>query len=463
MGMHDPSGWIASARFSAHACSTRVEHLPDAAREAIKAFVLDTIGVGVGGLGSPWAAPFLAATGCWGDGHGAQVWGDGRWLPVSQAAAANAFLVHCQEFDCVHEGAVLHPLTVVLPALLAQAQQARMSGPELLAACAVGVDVAVTLGLAATSPIKFFRPATCGLFGAIAALASARKLDVATTTHAFGYGLAFASGTMQAHVEGTPALAVQVANAARSAFAAVDLAEAGLPGPKGAIDGPYGYLALFETEHQLGQLLDELGQVWRAGQVSWKPQPTGRAAHGGIDLALQLRAQSVTAEMVETLDFEVPPLILQLVGRPIQQPLDVNYARLCLPYAVAVALRTGGVGLADFTPAALADPVVHALAAKVNMQANAVSDPAAFVPQRLTASLKDGRRIVLGLDVLPGTQARPLSRQAQQAKLFANLAFGLGETATASALGAALIEHCDQLEALDDVAVMARLTVGDAR
>eukprot|EP01034_Spumella_vulgaris_P046128 gene46128-57516_t len=44
-----------------------------------------------------------------------------------------------------------------------------------------------------------------------------------TADYAFGYALAFASGTMQAHVEGTPALAASVAGAARSAFVAVDL------------------------------------------------------------------------------------------------------------------------------------------------------------------------------------------------------------------------------------------------
>ncbi|MCU0881376.1 MAG: MmgE/PrpD family protein, partial [Hyphomonadaceae bacterium] len=274
MGHGDPSSWTASARLAAHVTSVCAHDLPAPVVAAVKAFTLDTLGVGIAGAASPWAAPLLQAAQGWGQGDEAPVWGFGGRLPVAQAAFINAFMVHSQEFDCVHEGAVLHPFTVVVPVLLAEAERTGISGARYLAACAVGVDVAVTLGQAATSQIKFFRPATCGLFGAVAALCNARGLSNDVTVNAFGYGLAHASGTMQAHVEGTPALAVQVANAARSAFAAVDIAEAGLPGPKGAIDGPFGYLNLFEASYDLAGLLDDLGQRWRAEEVSWKPQPT---------------------------------------------------------------------------------------------------------------------------------------------------------------------------------------------
>jgi 2-methylcitrate dehydratase PrpD len=94
---------------------------------------------------------------------------------------------------------------------------------------------------------------------------------------AFGYALAFASGTMQAHLEGKPTLAIQVAAAARSAVEAVDLALAGLPGPGASIDGPFGYLPLFEDAFDLGPVLAALGQRHRIEEVSWKPFPTGCA------------------------------------------------------------------------------------------------------------------------------------------------------------------------------------------
>jgi 2-methylcitrate dehydratase PrpD len=416
---------------------------------------MDTIGVGVGGAGSPYAAALARTAAGWGAGDAASVWGFDLRLPTPHTAFLNAFLAHCQEFDCVHEGAVLHPFTVVAPVLLAEAEARGMNDRVYLAACAAGVDVAATLGLAAVSQIQFFRPATCGLFGAVAALCRARGLSVDATVDAFGYALAFASGTMQAHVEGTPALAVQVGNAARSAFWAVDIAEAGLPGPVGSIDGPFGYLSLFERETALAPLLDRLGSPWRAEEVSWKPYPTGRAAHGGIDMALALRAQGVVPEAVSSLVVQAPPLILHLVGRPIVAPLEVNYARLCLPYAMAVALRKGAVTLEDFTPEVLGDAQTHALAARIKVEGLPISDQAAFIPQRARATLSDGSVRDVALEALPGSPVRPLSAQAQRAKLAANLRFGLrGDDA---ARLEAIAAGCAALGSGGDVAQLNRL------
>jgi 2-methylcitrate dehydratase PrpD len=260
---------------------------------------------------------------------------------------------------------------------------------------------------------------------------------------------------MQAHVEGTPALAVQVGNAARSAFWAVDLAEAGLPGPRGAIDGPFGYLNLFERTHELAPVLDALGRSWRAAEVSWKPYPTGRAAHGGIDMALELRSQGVNADNVARIRFRAPPLILHLVGRPIVSPLEVNYARLCLPYAMAVALIRGAVTLADFTPAALADAATHALAHRIEIEPGPGKDAAAFTPQSATALLCDGSTREASVSVLPGTRARPLSRERQLEKFHANAALGFGRDVSAEM--SELITAIDDLETLADVGALNRL------
>jgi 2-methylcitrate dehydratase PrpD len=434
--------------------------LPHAVTKAVCDFTLDTISVGIGGAGSPYAPALLRAALKWGRGSDAGVWASDIRLPAPHAAFKNAFLAHCQEFDCVHEAAVLHPFTVVVPVLLAEAEVSGMDGDAYVAACAAGVDVAVTLGVAATSAIQFFRPATCGLFGAVAALCRARKMTEAQTIDAFGYALAFSSGTMQAHIEGTPALAVQVGNAARSAFWAVDIAQVGLSGPLGAIDGPYGYLTLFERTSALTPALSALGRAWRAEEVSWKPFPTGRAAHGGIDMALQLREQGVTAETLEGLVVQAPPLILQLVGRPLVTPLEVNYARLCLPYAMAVALLRGEVALADFTLPALSDAAVHQLAARISIEPNDVTDPAAFTPQRARATLRSGRTLDVAVLQLPGSPSRPLSRSAQFAKLEANWSFGFG--APDAERQARLVSVIDRLTTLPDVGLLNRLALRNA-
>ena len=43
-------------------------------------------------------------------------------LPAAGAAFLNAWQMHNQEFDCLHEGAVVHAMASVLPAALAVAE-----------------------------------------------------------------------------------------------------------------------------------------------------------------------------------------------------------------------------------------------------------------------------------------------------------------------------------------------------
>ncbi|KAH2842915.1 hypothetical protein KXW36_000384, partial [Aspergillus fumigatus] len=143
-------------------------------------------------------------------------------------------------------------MATLLAALLAEAERAEpVSGERFLTAIVAGVDVSVTLGLAAPGALKFFRPATAGIFGCVAGIAALRGMDRETALDAFGHALALVSGTMQAHLEGKPALPVQVAAAARNALVAVDLARGGMPGLRDPLTGPFGYFPLLEVREEL--------------------------------------------------------------------------------------------------------------------------------------------------------------------------------------------------------------------
>jgi 2-methylcitrate dehydratase PrpD len=417
----------ASARLVDHALGVEWGDLPSSAQQAARTFLHDTICVGVAGRSAANADLIWRAAKSWGgEGGACLILGrPGETTSAPYAAFANAFQIHAQEFDCVHEPAVAHPLATVLAALMAEAQRSGpYSGETFLAALVAGVDVVATLGVAVTTPLKFFRPATAGVFGSIAALARLRGLDRETAINAFGYGLAFASGTMQAHLEGKPTLAVQVANAARSAVEAIDLAAAGLEGPVGSIDGPFGYLPLFEDGFDLS-VLDDLGVRQRIEELSWKPFPTGRAAHGAI-VALRgmVRDGSVSASTLQTFVYRAPPLIARLIGRRPFAEMKPAYARLCFAYLGAVVLMRGEVGLDSFDAATLNDPAVLALAERIVVEADDNPDPAAFTPATAVATLTDGARVQIEVTRQFGSPGWPLSREEHFAKARACLDFG---------------------------------------
>lgn len=446
----------AAERLIDHALAIDYAALPPATTAAVRAFLFDTLAVGAAGRNAAHADDVLNVVRGWGEGGSAGVLGrPGLRLPAPSAAFVNAFQIHGQEFDCVHEPAVLHPLATVLAALLAELDRGpAVDGPTLLAAIVAGVDVAVTLGLAAPGSLKFFRPATAGIFGCVAAIARLRGLDRETALDAFGHALAFVSGTMQAHLEGKPALPLQVANAARNALVAIDLARAGMPGVRAPLEGPFGYFALLENETALPAALARLGHGHRIEELSWKPFPTGRAGHGGI-VAVQTLMQDhgLRADQLDRLEYRAPPLIHRLVGRPAMAGMEPGYSRLCLPYLAAVTLLRGTVGLDDFSEESRRDPAVLALAAKVTVIADDNPDQAAFVPALAIAHTSDGRSLRDTIPALLGSPAAPLSWAQQQDKTRACLRF-----AGLEARLDGLISGVATLEAAPDAAAAIRAT-----
>lgn len=446
--------------FVAHAQNTQFSDLPKAAVNAVKTYLLDTLGVGIAGAAAPLTQAVRRSAGNWAQAGSANVWGaEGYQATPANAAFVNGFQIHCQEYDCVHEPAVVHPLATILSALMAECDaQDAISGPEFAVAMSIAVDLAAGIGVSVSSPIKFFRPANAGIFGATLGVSRLRGFSAEQTKDALGYALAFNSGTMQAHVEGKPALPIQIGNAARGAIMACDLAEQGLPGPHDSLEGPFGYFALFEDVADPSAVLADLGTVWRITEISHKPFPTGRAAQGGIVLMQKLRELGVTASEVETLTLTAPPLIHRLVGRPAMQDMSVNYARLCFQYSGAVALKTGSIGLVDFSEAQLRDPQTLALGARITVIDDGSPDPAAFVPQVATATLKDGRQVEARIDTLYGSPSDPMSHDAHLEKFRTCVAFGFGENRPD--LTRRLIELTDTLEALPDVSILSRLAAG---
>ena len=391
--------------------------VPEVVRAAAKIFIADTLGVGIAGAAAPWRREVLDMAAASGGVAEATVWGTGEKLTLAAAAMVNAYQVHSQEFDCVHEGAVVHPLAAILPSLLGWAErEGGISGDGLLRAVIAAVDVAVTLGLCSRAPMRFFRPANCGGFGAVAGLALLAGLDEMQTRNALGTYYGQCAGTMQAHVEATPQLAMQMGFAARSALTAIELARRGMPGPRAPISGQFGYFALFDGEADPVPF-DTLGQSWRICELSHKPWPSGRATHGSIDGLQRLTAEhGITADQVTAGRFLVPPLTYRLVGRPALDGMTVAYARLCLPYVGALCLGHGTVGLGDFTPGALDDPETLALARRLSVIADNNPNPNALHPVRVELDLADGSTIARDITEILGSPARPLSPEAARAK-----------------------------------------------
>ena len=223
----------------------------------------------------------------------------------------------------------------------------------LITAVTLGVDVAAGLGVAATTGLRFFRPATAGAFGGTAALGKLMGLDQAAMINAFSIAYGQCCGTMQAHSEGSMLLAMQMGFNARNAVVACDLAARGFDGPKNVLEGPFGYFKLIETSGAPARVAQDLGRRWFITELAHKPFPIGPGHarhHRGLPASCE-RQHGCQAAAIDRVTARVPPLVHHLVGRPPQEQMSINYARLCARYLAARALLRGGVGFEDFTPA----------------------------------------------------------------------------------------------------------------
>lgn len=400
-----------SPRLARLIASLTSEDLDEKTIFAARIFLADTLATGVAGSCSPDASGvFDAMEAAGGSGTIRCLGRPGSALPPYQAAVVNGFQIHCLEWDGLHEPSVVIALCVTAGALSCEIQRRDASFGELLVAFVAGVETAVFFGSAAASAPRFFRPSAAGVLGAAAAIGKLRGYDEARMLDLLGLAYSQAGGTMQAHWEGSEALALQVGCAARAALTAADLVERGISGPHDIIAGKFGYFALFEQPGNLEAVLEGWGHPWKITEVAHKPYPAGRATQAALTALVRLQENhGLAARDVEEIRADVPSLIGLLVGRPYHPGMSPSYARLCLQYVVPRMLLDGVVDPRKFTADDFADPEIAALAQRVTCYVDDNPDPNALGPQVITVTLCDGTRFREEVDVPLGAPGNPLS------------------------------------------------------
>jgi 2-methylcitrate dehydratase PrpD len=454
-----------AAAFAAHAATTRFEDLPAPAVRAAQTFLLDTLGVGLAGSSGANVRNVCDLARSWGPGEEATAWLDGTRMSAGSAAIVNAYLIHCLEFDCVHEGAVVHPMATLLSALLAwserEAARGRpVDGKRFVTAMAVGVDVAGLLGVATDAPLRFFRPATAGGFGATAGIASLAGFDVATIRSAFGHIYGQTSGTLQPHLEGSPLLGLQIGFNARGAIAAADLAAAGMQGPVDVFTGRYGYYTLIEDGQLHADRIEAaLGREWQITQLAHKPFPSGRLTHGVVHGLRDLMARHGFApDDIAEVVCRVPPLVRRLVGRPLIADPASNYAKLCLPFVAGVYLAKGSCDVPDFRGQALRDPRVHHFAARIRHEPDGNTDENALDPQQIEVRLASGAVHAIHLPHVYGHPEAALTAEENEEKFFRCCRHA--EPAVPETRARRIRDMVAGVEALPDVAALVATLAG---
>jgi 2-methylcitrate dehydratase PrpD len=365
-----------------------------ALQRRMEIYALDTLAVTLAGTVAPSSAPMtrviLSARGK----PEATVMAVGRVTAAWDAALANGTFAHALELDDDHRVAVLHPGAVVVPAALAAAEAAGASGLTFLHALLIGYEVVCRVGEVFRGS-QFYHglhpTALCGVFGAAAAAATAMGLGRDAFVNALGIAGTQASGLIEWRADGSWIKRLHPGRAAQSGILAARLAQEGFTGPATIFEGDGGFF----NAYSFGEAIDKeavtrgLGSDFRAFGTAIKPYPCCRFEHGAIDLAIEARNGGVAPTDIEAVAVRIYRTDVLSYHH---EPKNAVDAQFNVPYAVAVALLRGHVGLADFTDAAIRAPEVLALSRRVTVTEDAdytAKYPAEYWVE-LAIKLRDG-------------------------------------------------------------------------
>lgn len=288
--------WSVTKKLVKFAVETDFNALPDEVVHETKRVFLDSIGCALGGIAvdkGRFSIQFARALG----GHGeSTILGVGDKVSSAAAAFANGELINATDFDCVLVPSHVSPF--VIPPPLALGENRRASGRDLIAAIALGHEIAVRVGRALSKTFSFDEegnlkmPDVSGyssavLGGAIAA-GKILMLDEEKMLHAMG---------IAGHMAPVPALTkwkmtapsamdkyLSAGWASLAGVAAALLAKTGYTGDTTVLDGDYGFWKFSGAkEWQPDRLFQKLGKEWQFIEISYKAYPCCGLVLGALD------------------------------------------------------------------------------------------------------------------------------------------------------------------------------------
>jgi 2-methylcitrate dehydratase PrpD len=432
-----------AAQVAEFAANADAQSLPAPVREACKRLLQDVAGLIVAARNTDYVKAALASA--VGGGRSTAI-GHAGSMSAFDAALVNGTAAHGEDYDDTFEGGPIHAGAVIVPAVLAIAEERELSGHAVMQGIAVGVELMCRMSLVApqaTHRASFHPTAVMGAPAAAAAVAAALELPGPQIAHALGIAGSLSSGIIEYLADGSWTKRLHAGAAAQSGIRAALLAAGGFVGPATVFEGTHGFYKAFAPSRSpdFGELLGGLGERWVTASIAFKPYACGTMAQPFIDCAVAaaaiLASRGIALEEIESMVCKVGEGTVHRLWEPLagkHAPPNGYAGKFSTPYCIAVGLVDRRAGLEQFTDERVRDPRLRALAARIRY----VVDPGNEYPRNysghLRVTLKDGSVIETEQPHLRGGAKEPLSDADIAAKFAANVHFGGGSEAMAAQL-----------------------------
>lgn len=432
---------------------TSFQDLPAEVRQTLKRSVLDTLGVAAVGtttdMGRATADYVRAHHRPGPDGPAARLLFNGQTVSPEGAALAGAYAIDSIDAHDGHSPVKGHAGSAIFPALLAFTDALRQrgktpSGPDSLAAMAVGYEVAYRAGLAlhATTPDYH----TSGAWTAIGVAAmGARLLALSPDEMRHAIGIAEYNGPrsqMMRCIDHPTNLRDGVGWGAPSGVAAVYLAQHGFTGAP----------AITVESEAAAAFWSHLGDRWEISNTHYKRYPVCRWAHPAIDAARELMAEhTLSHKEIESVRITTFHNATRLAG---QDPKNLDELAYGIAFPTATMIVRGEIGIAEVSAQVLEDPEIRRISLATELVESEDYNAKAQHGERwadVTLNLIDGRSLRSAPRTPKGDPDNPLSDAeiAEKFRRFAAPVLGPERAAAIEEQAARLDTPGMSLDALD--------------
>jgi len=323
------------------------ESIPTKVLNIAKSCIIDTCGVAIAGSTTSSAKNIHAVvTESFRDGH-CTVLGRTNTLNVFGAALANGVSAHALDFDDNCYAGIVHGSAVVLPSVLAVAQENSSSGNELLYSFIAGLEAQFAVAKAFSNDIYdrgWWTTSILGVIGSAAGACKLLNLDKEATSHALA--LAIVGGGATRSVRGTDAKHYYCGLAAERGVTAAKLALNGATGPLNVFEDLNGIKKVFNGDKFENKYIDMIGEEFSILEpgIDIKKYPVCYASHAAVDGVKELiDLNNIHSSNIKKIICTVPPVVASNLTFP--NPANRTEAQFSLEFAIATIIEHGSLDL----------------------------------------------------------------------------------------------------------------------
>jgi aconitate decarboxylase len=411
------------------AAETRGEDIPVDVVERIKLSFLDGLGVCLHGATLPWTMRVRDVVLEEGGNPVASLWGSGVRTSLSNAVLVNSTAGHAFEMDDIHKESIVHPNSLAVPVALALAEAQRtLTGRDIVTALAVGYEVGIRVGNAATTSLflnGFHPQGTSGAFVAAATAGRLLRLDAAQMQNALGIAGSTGAGLMAAQ-EGAMVKRLHAGRAAQGGILGALLAKKGFTGIADVIEAGYGgFLSSFSRTPNVARLTEGLATDWEAGKVGFKMYPNVTSIHAALDaLRAVLVEQRLDPSQIAAIEVGCGQMTFVHTAWE-YRPVGITAAQMNMYYGLAVMALRGDVSAADYTEDTISDRDVLAFIPRIKISVDQELEsmgPSFRHAARVVVRTTDGKTFKREILNRRGSPENPVSRQDIERKFTSNVA-----------------------------------------